>query len=39
LESGARVEEFLQWFPGVDKKDVEKVLDFAAQSLKGPKVA
>ncbi|MSR60696.1 MAG: DUF433 domain-containing protein [Planctomycetaceae bacterium] len=33
LESGARVDEFLQWFPGVSKAQVEQVLEHAAQSL------
>lgn len=30
LESGARVDEFLQWFPGVTK---DQVLEHAANSL------
>lgn len=33
LESGARVDEFLTWFPGVTKKQVEAVLEHAARSL------
>jgi uncharacterized protein (DUF433 family) len=30
LESGASIDDFLQWFPGVERKQIEKVLDFAA---------
>jgi uncharacterized protein (DUF433 family) len=33
LESGATVEEFLQWFPGVGRERVEAVLDHAQRSL------
>ena len=33
LESGARVDEFVEWFEGVGKEQVEAVLEFAAQSL------
>lgn len=33
LESGARIDEFLEWFPGVTKDQVEAVLDHAGQSL------
>jgi uncharacterized protein (DUF433 family) len=33
LESGATVEEFLQWFPGVSRGQVEAVLDHAQRSL------
>jgi uncharacterized protein (DUF433 family) len=33
LESGATVDEFLEWFPGVTKTQVESVLDHAANSL------
>jgi uncharacterized protein (DUF433 family) len=33
LESGATVEEFLQWFPGVSREQVEAVLDHAQRSL------
>lgn len=33
LESGARVDEFLQWFPGVTRKHIEQVLEHAAHSL------
>lgn len=33
LEDGATVDEFLDWFPGVKRGQVEAVLDFAAASL------
>jgi len=33
LESGARLEEFLDWFPGVAREQAEAVLEHAAQSL------
>jgi uncharacterized protein (DUF433 family) len=33
LEGGATVEEFLEWFPGVTRKQVETVLEHAQQSL------
>ena len=33
LEDGATVDEFLEWFPGVSRKQVEEVLSFAAASL------
>ena len=28
LENGATVEQFVEWFPGVTRKQVEAVLDF-----------
>ena len=34
LESGARVEEFLDWFPGVARDQAEAVLEHAARSLR-----
>jgi uncharacterized protein (DUF433 family) len=33
LESGATVEDFLAWFPGVKREQVEAVLDHAQRSL------
>ena len=33
LEGGATVEEFLEWFPGVTRDQVEKVLEYAQRSL------
>ncbi len=33
LESGASIEDFLKWFPGVERRQVEAVLKYAQQSL------
>lgn len=33
LESGASVNDFLEWFPGVGREQVEAVLEFAEASL------
>jgi uncharacterized protein (DUF433 family) len=33
IESGARVDDFLEWFPGVTRKQVECVLQHAERSL------
>ena len=33
LESGARVNEFLEWFPGVTREQVDAVLEHAQRSL------
>ena len=33
LEAGASIEDFLEWFPGVERKQVEAVLECARQSL------
>ena len=33
LESGARVDDFIEWFPGVTKEQVEAVLEHANRSL------
>jgi uncharacterized protein (DUF433 family) len=33
LEDGATVGQFLEWFPGVTRQQVETVLEFASQSL------
>ena len=32
LESGATINDFLEWFPGVERKQVEVVLEFAARN-------
>jgi uncharacterized protein (DUF433 family) len=34
LEGGASIDDFLSWFPGVTKKQVEAVLEYTIQSLK-----
>jgi uncharacterized protein (DUF433 family) len=33
LESGARLEDFLAWFPGVAREQAEAVLEHAARSI------
>lgn len=33
IESGARVDEFLEWFPGVTREQVEAVLEHTERSL------
>jgi uncharacterized protein (DUF433 family) len=33
LESGARLDDFLEWFPGVAREPAETVLAHAARSL------
>ena len=33
LEDGARVDDFLEWFPGVTREQVEAVLRHAERSL------
>ena len=33
LEDGARVDDFLEWFPGVTRKQIEAVLEYAQLSL------
>ncbi len=33
LEAGARVDEFLEWFPGVTREQAEAVLAHAERSL------
>jgi uncharacterized protein (DUF433 family) len=40
LESGARVDDFLSWFPGVTREQLEMVIEHTLQSLKpGPQAA
>ena len=34
LASGATVEQFLEWFPGVEERQVRKVLEYEAKTLK-----
>lgn len=36
LESGATVDEFIEWFPGVSREQVNLVLEYATQSLAEP---
>jgi len=35
LEDGARVDDFLAWFPGVTREQIEAVLEHAGRSLAG----
>lgn len=39
LEDGASVDDFLTWFPGVTRQQVETVLEHAAKSLVADPVA
>ena len=34
LEGGASIDDFLSWFPGVTREQVEMVLDYTIQSLR-----
>lgn len=36
LEGGATVDEFIEWFPGVSREQVNLVLEHAAHSLVEP---
>jgi uncharacterized protein (DUF433 family) len=36
LKAGASVDDILEWFPGLDREQVEAVIDFAARSLDMP---
>ena len=36
LEGGATVDEFLEWFPGVSREQVNDVLEHAVSSLASP---
>lgn len=33
IEGGATIQQFLEWFPGVTRVQVDAVLDFAQRSL------
>ena len=33
LEAGATVDDFLEWFPGVTRRQADSVLEFATRSL------
>jgi uncharacterized protein (DUF433 family) len=33
LEAGASIDDFLAWFPGVERRQVEAVLEYASRSL------
>ena len=36
VKDGATVEQFLEWFPGVERSQVEAVLDHELSALQGP---
>ncbi|MEP7200197.1 MAG: DUF433 domain-containing protein, partial [Chloroflexota bacterium] len=36
LEDGASADDFLEWFPGVNRAQVEAVLEFASATLLTP---
>lgn len=36
LKSGATLDEFLEWFPGVTRSQVEAVLEHEAAALRSP---
>jgi uncharacterized protein (DUF433 family) len=33
LEDGAQIDEYLEWFPGVQRSQIESVLEFAARTV------
>jgi uncharacterized protein (DUF433 family) len=33
LKAGANIEEIMEWFDGLDREQVEAVIEFAARSL------
>ncbi|MFL6373625.1 MAG: DUF433 domain-containing protein [Pyrinomonadaceae bacterium] len=39
LESGATVDDFLDWFPGVGRSQVNQVLEYAKRSLELERLA
>ena len=39
LEDGVQISQFVEWFPGVSIEQVRSVLDHAAKSLTGSRVA
>jgi uncharacterized protein (DUF433 family) len=39
LEAGASVDDFLSWFPGVTKDQVEAVLEYTISSLESDRLA
>lgn len=36
LESGASVDEIIEWYDGLDREQVKSVIEFAARSLDRP---
>lgn len=39
LEAGASVEDFLEWFPGVTRRQIEQVLEHTIHTLDTERVA
>ena len=39
LRDGATIDQFLEWFPGVQRGDVEAVLDYEVTVLSAPAAA
>ena len=39
LEDGASIDDFLEWFPGVQRFQIETVLEFASEALREPLAA
>ncbi len=39
LRDGATVDQFLEWFPGVQRADVEAVLDYEVRTLTATEAA
>lgn len=39
LEGGASVDDFLEWFPGVTRQQVDTVLEFVSADLRAPSAA
>ena len=39
LRDGATIDQFLEWLPGVQRADVEAVLDFEVAALTAPAAA
>jgi len=38
LAGGATVDEFVEWFPGIDREQVLAVLEYEAQALRAARV-
>ena len=36
LKDGASIEQFLEWFPGVERREIEAVLDHEVKALADP---
>ena len=36
LKAGANIDEIMEWFEGLDREQVEAVIEFAARSLDAP---